>query len=325
MLFVKAERKQAKLKLGMAGPSGSGKTKSALRLATGFGGKIAVIDTENKSASLYAPEFDFDVVDIEAPYTIPKYIHAIEGAIAEGYEFLIIDSVSHAWAAEGGVLEQKSAIDARGGNQFANWKKPKEAQAKLKAAILHSDIHIILNFRSKQTYETVEIDGKRKVHKMGLEPIQEPGFEYELSTLFNIGMDHKAEASKDRTGMFVDQVFQITEETGKALRDWLGKGKVTAAPEPAPKPPAKKEEEVVKPVVVKALSKRQKDLAQYCEESKGVWSKQQVKDCILKCGKESADELTSEEFDWLANIVLFHKPTNYPKLGPIPPSVGETK
>jgi len=51
-MFKKAERKQAKLRLALAGPSGSGKTFSALLMAKGLGGRIAVVDTEHGSASL---------------------------------------------------------------------------------------------------------------------------------------------------------------------------------------------------------------------------------------------------------------------------------
>src|SRR5574343_526040 len=109
--FKKAERKQVKLKLGISGPSGSGKTFSALLVAKGLlknkpNAKIALIDTENKSASLYADTKNmpsFDTLEIEPPYTVDKYIDAMEAAIKEKYDLLIIDSVSHVWSGEGGL------------------------------------------------------------------------------------------------------------------------------------------------------------------------------------------------------------------------------
>ena len=52
--FRKAERKKAKLRLGIVGPAGSGKTYSSLLIAAGLGGRIALIDTENGSGDLYA-------------------------------------------------------------------------------------------------------------------------------------------------------------------------------------------------------------------------------------------------------------------------------
>ena len=80
MQFNKAERKRSKLRLAICGVSGSGKTTAALQIARGLGGKIAMIDTENGSSSLYSDKFDFDVLELEAPYTPERYIEAIEAA-----------------------------------------------------------------------------------------------------------------------------------------------------------------------------------------------------------------------------------------------------
>jgi hypothetical protein len=219
--FQKAERRQAKLKLGIMSPSGGGKTKSALRLAVGIGGKIAVIDTENNSASLYADQFDFDTLNIEPPFTANKYVEAIKLAEREGYDTIIVDSFSHAWAGAGGTLDRKAALDARGGNNFSNWKNPKEEYAKVKNAILQSSCHVICCIRSKQAYVLVDDNGKQKPQKMGLDPIAEPNIEYEFTTVFEIAMDHNAVASKDRTDLFDKQIFLITEETGQKLIKWL--------------------------------------------------------------------------------------------------------
>lgn len=227
--FKKAERKQAKLKLAITGPSGSGKTYSALRLATGLGGKIAVIDTENGSASLYSDRFDFDVLTLDAPYENQKYLTAIADAVKAGYDILIIDSLSHQWAGEGGLLNKKEQLDARSGsNSYANWAKMTPEHEKLKSAILHSDIHVIGTMRSKQDYVLETNDkGKQAPKKVGLAPVQRDGMEYEFTTCFDVAMNHEAVASKDRTSLFVDKIFQITEETGKTLKTWLLQGKET--------------------------------------------------------------------------------------------------
>ncbi len=224
-MFKKAQRIQAKLKIGLSGPSGSGKTFSALRLANGISNKIAVIDSERKSASLYSDRFDFDVVDLEPPYTTEKYIEAIKAACKAGYEVLIIDSISHAWSGEGGILNQKEQLDARGGNSFTNWAKMTPKQERFVSAILHAPIHIICTLRSKQEYIIEQNDkGKQAPRKVGLAPVQREGFEYELTTMFDIAMNHEAETSKDRTGLFVDKITQISEETGKAFVEWLNAG-----------------------------------------------------------------------------------------------------
>ena len=84
--FQKAERKQAKLRLGITGPSGSSKTFTALEIATGMGGKIGLVDTEKKSASLYGDRFDFAVMELDEPYTADKFIKAIEAAGEAGID-----------------------------------------------------------------------------------------------------------------------------------------------------------------------------------------------------------------------------------------------
>src|SRR5690606_34635021 len=101
--FKKATKSQAKLRMAITGPSGSGKTYTALSVGTPLG-RIAVIDTERGSASKYADLFDFDVLEL-TEYNPRNYIEAIRAACAGGYDVLIIDSLSHAWSGQGGVLE----------------------------------------------------------------------------------------------------------------------------------------------------------------------------------------------------------------------------
>lgn len=234
-IFRKAERKQVKVKLGVTGPSGSGKTFSALRLARGIIGpdaELALIDTENGSASLYSDRFNFDVLDLEAPFSPDKYVQAIDAAVEAGYKAVVIDSFSHAWEA---VLDKKTAMDARGGNSFTNWGIAGKDLKTVLTGILQSDIHIIATMRSKTEYSQEKDDkGRTTIRKLGLAPIMRDGIEYEFSCVFDVAMDHNAATSKDRTGLFTDQIFQITEKTGQQIRDWLG----NAAPVQAPKPTA---------------------------------------------------------------------------------------
>lgn len=223
--FKKAERKKVRLKIAISGPSGSGKTLSALLLAKGLGGRIAVIDTENGSASLYAgneklPEYD--TLELAPPFETNKYIDAIKTAEKEKYDVLIIDSASHQWSGEGGLLNKKEALDARGGNSYTNWAKLTPEHERFKSAILHSDLHVIMTVRSKQEYALVDDGkGKNKVQKLGMAPIQRDGMEYEFTTFFDLDMSHQAEASKDRTGMFDGKLFKINEGTGEVFKSWL--------------------------------------------------------------------------------------------------------
>lgn len=223
--FKKAEKKKSKLRLGITGPSGSGKTYSALRLAKGLGGRTAFIDTEKGSASLYADNFDFDVLELSPPYSPERYIEAMYEAVKAGYDIVIMDSISHAWAGQGGLLNRKEQLDARGGNSFQNWAKMTPIQERFISELINCPAHLIVTMRSKQEYIVEQNDkGKQAPRKVGLAPIQRDGFEYELTTVFDIAINHEAETSKDRTGLFVDKLFQVTEATGETLRDWLNSG-----------------------------------------------------------------------------------------------------
>lgn len=225
MSFKKAEKKKVKLKLAVTGPSGAGKTYSSLILAKGLGKSIAVIDTENGSASLYSDKFDFDVLELSPPYSIEKYKQAINDAIVGGYDVLIIDSISPAWSGEGGLLQEKEKLDSRGGGSFQNWAKMTPKQESFISSILHSPIHTICTIRSKSDYIVETNDrGKAAPKKVGLAPIQRDGIEYEFSVVFDIALDHSACASKDRTGLFNDRIFRIDESISKELTTWTDTG-----------------------------------------------------------------------------------------------------
>lgn len=227
MAFVKATRKQIKLKLAVTGAAGSGKTYSALRLAHGLGSKVAVIDTENGSASLYSDKFAFDTLDMTPPFTHEKFIAAIRDAEAGGYDTLVIDSASHFWE---GVLEYKSKLDARGGNSYTNWNDAGQKFKGILDAVLQSKMHVICCMRSKMDYVQEKDDrGKTTIKKVGLAPIMRDGIQYEFTTVWDVDQNHCAQSSKDRTGLFGDGIEQITEEHGKRLLKWLESG---AAPMP---------------------------------------------------------------------------------------------
>lgn len=222
-MFKKAERKQAKLRLALAGPSGSGKTYSALLLAMGLGGRIAVIDTEHGSASLYADIADFDVLELHAPYAPERYVDAITSAEQAGYDVLIIDSYSHEWTGSGGCLEanEQLAHQKFRGNTWAAWNETTPRHRKLTDKILTSSLHIICTMRSKT--ETVQGEGK-KILKLGMKSEQRDGTDYEFTVVLDLTHDgHTAMASKDRTKLF-DQPELVSIETGERLLAWLNSG-----------------------------------------------------------------------------------------------------
>ena len=226
-MFRKAERRKAKLRLALTGPAGSGKTYGALLIAQGLGGRIAMIDTENGSGDLYADLCDYDVETLTAPYSIQKYLEAIHEAEVSGYDVLIIDSLSHAWSGQGGLLDMHTQLTSnmKSGNSYAAWGKITPWQNRLIETMLSSNCHIIATMRSKTDYAMFQTDkGRTEIRKVGLAPVQRDGMDYEFTIVFDLGMEHTVTVSKDRTGLFDKQVFEITQDTGKMLRQWLDTG-----------------------------------------------------------------------------------------------------
>lgn len=233
-MFRRAERRQVKLRLALSGPSGSGKTTGALLIAKGLGGKIAVLDTERGSASLYSDITPFDVVELGPPYTPERYIEVIREAEKEGYDTLILDSITHEWNGEGGILQivDEYARSKLKGNSYAAWNQGTPRHQRFIDAMLASKLHIIATMRSKAVYvETEKANGKKGIEKQGSAPQQRDGLEFEFSAVLDISVDgHFAVASKDRTRLF-QEPFQITEQTGRDLAEWLDTGKSFAEQE----------------------------------------------------------------------------------------------
>lgn len=226
MNLQKAKRHQVKLKVGLSGPSGYGKTYSALLLAYGITEdweKVAVIDTENNSASLYSHLGDFNVLPLKEPFTPERYIQAIQVCENSGIEVLIIDSISHEWNSKGGCLE----IHEQLGGRFNDWARVTPRHNSFLDAIIQSKIHIITTSRRKVDYSLdQDSNGKTKVMKLGTKEIQREGYEYELTVNFEFLNDkHLVNVSKDRTGLFVGKPeFIISYETGKLLKNWCNQG-----------------------------------------------------------------------------------------------------
>jgi hypothetical protein len=225
--FQKATRQQAKARIMLEGASGSGKTTAALLLAKGLSERIAVIDTENRSASLYSDVTDFDVLDLQPPYEPERYLEAIAEAESAGYGTIILDSITPEWNGPGGCLEIKDRL----GGRFQDWAKVSPRHDRFVQAMLRSKAHIIATVRSKQAY--VMDENTKKVTKAGMDPQQRDGLDYEMTVVFHLNQQHIASANKDRTRLFDGRDAPITDETGKRLLAWLNSGEaapVAAAP-----------------------------------------------------------------------------------------------
>lgn len=231
MQFTKATRKKAKLRLALTGPSGSGKTYSALLLAKGLGGRIAVIDTEHESASLYAglPEMpEFETLNLAPPFTPERFTQAVAAAEKAGFSTVILDSITHEWNGSGGCLELVDEI-ARAkfkGNSWSAWSEINPRHRDFLDALLRSPLHIIATMRSKTETAQTEENGRKKVVKLGMKSEQRDGFEYEMTVVLDLVHDgHFATATKDRTGLFMGHDPKpISEDTGAVLLQWLEQG-----------------------------------------------------------------------------------------------------
>lgn len=223
MKFRKATKEQARLRAALFGPSGAGKTYTSLLVARGLGGRVALIDTERGTASKYADRFEFDVLDLDKR-TITMYCAAIEAAAADGYETLIIDSLSHAWQEL--LVEVDQLAKARyKGNTWSAWSEGTPKQKQLVEALLNYPGHVIATMRSKTEWTTETENGKSRPVRVGLAPEQGKGIEYEFDLLLELSVDHVGAVLKDRTGKFQDAIIDKPGEAfGAELRAWLGEG-----------------------------------------------------------------------------------------------------
>lgn len=224
MELRKSERKRAKIKMALQGSAGSGKTYSSLLLAKGLlngdFSKVAIIDTENGSANLYAHLGQYNVLSLEPPYTPEKYIEAIEICEKAQMNVIILDSISQVWDE---LLDFHSKLP---GNSFANWNKVTPRQKSFVDKILQANAHVIATMRTKQDYVLQQKDGKYVPEKVGLKAVQRDGVDYEFTLVFDIDSKHFAVASKDRTNLFTGKPeFTINSATGKKILDWCNNGK----------------------------------------------------------------------------------------------------
>jgi hypothetical protein len=232
-MFQKATKKSVKARVGLEGPTGAGKSFTALQCGTALGERVAVIDTERGSASLYSDRFDFDVLEMAPPYEPQRLIEALEAAEKEGYDVVIVDSLSHFWEGEGGTLDIADAATQRsgGGNSFAGWKVATPALRHLIDTMLGLDAHLIVTMRSKMEYVLEEDSrGKKVPRKVGLAPVMRNGVEYEFQIIGDLDLEHRLTISKSRCEALADQVFQPGRavEMAQTFKQWLDTGEPAA-------------------------------------------------------------------------------------------------
>jgi hypothetical protein len=240
--FRPAKRENVPLLISVAGGTGSGKTYSALRLATGIAGgaRFAVIDTENGRAAHYADQFSFDVAGLKAPFNPKAYQEAIVAAAEAGYGVIVVDSMSHEHAGDGGLLDMHDQeLDRMAGTDtrkretmnMSAWIKPKGEHKQLVTRLLQLNAHLILCFRAEEKIEMVKRDGKMVVQPkqslVGLDgwvPVSEKNLPYEmtLSVLLTADMPGVPKPIKlpEQFRSMVSLEQPLDETVGQRLADW---------------------------------------------------------------------------------------------------------
>ena len=300
--FNKAKREKSKARICLTGASGGGKTLSSLYLAYGMTGdwdKIAVIDSERGRALLYANRSDLGTgeflhCDLEPPYTTERYIEAMREAekIVGEDGVVIIDSGSHAWKGEGGVLDYKEQVSSqRGKTDFSAWNDAGKVQNRFIDTIMDLNCSVIVTLRSKSEYvqEKDPETGKSTVRKLGLAPVQRDDFEYEFMLVMDCDKDtHNASIIKDNTFLDAQGFYgKITPELGKKLREWMNEG--------------------IEPTIYtcECCGKKIKaytfedgttmSAEEIVEKSKESYGKAMCMDCVFEASETNSNEIESDE------------------------------
>lgn len=248
--FRPAVRENVHLLLGMISGTGGGKTYSALRLAKGLAGgkRFAVIDTEAGRANHYADTFQFDHGDLRPPFRPEAYMEAIEAAETAGYPVIVVDSMSHEHAGEGGLLDWHDEIlDRMAGDDWRKreacnmraWIDPKMSHKRFVSRLLQLRAHLILCFRAEPKIKMEKDEkGKTQIVDAGWQPICAKNLEFEMIASFLL--------SHERPGLpdnplklpaalrpFFPAGKPIDEAAGEAIAKWAAGGAKPHAAKPA--------------------------------------------------------------------------------------------
>lgn len=217
MEFKRAVKYEAKGRVALIGPAGSGKSYTMLvlaRLLAGPTGRIAAVDTEHGSLSKYADLFEFDTLELDS-FSPENFLSALGTAEAAGYVVFCADSLSHFWMGKDGALEfvdnATKTIAAKRQSQkdsFTGWKAFRPHERQMVDAMLASPLHIIVTMRTKTEYvEQINAEGKKQRVKIGLNPVQRDGLEYEFDLV----------GYMDDENCFITDKSRCPDYTGKAI------------------------------------------------------------------------------------------------------------
>lgn len=223
--FEPATRMERKAKVGLAGPSGSGKTMTSLKLADGLvgdEGRVALVDTEAGSSRLYADLFDFDVLELREPGP-DDYARAVRTAVDDGYDAVVLDSISQEWAGANGCLAQA--------DRFQDWSEVRPQHRRFYRTLLRAPVHVVATVRTKSKYDLEEdASGNLRVRELGAGPIQSgrqsgSSAKYEFDVWGVLDLDHRLEITGTRCpALDREVVVEPGRELGRRIARWLWEG-----------------------------------------------------------------------------------------------------
>ena len=256
-----ATRQGVKPLVGFYGKSGSGKTMSALLFARGIvgaSGRIVLIDTKNKRGSIFADLIpgSYKTLDLDAPFSPDRYQEAIAEA-EKVADAIVIDSMSHEWSGEGGVLDwAEEELQRMGGgdnNKMRSWIKPKMSHKMMVQRLLRTKCALICCLRGEEKTHVSKAESGQKAKVITDEfstPLFDSRFIFEMLLNFETVGRFNPKSEKVEGGYVIPRKIthpsiapllpkeneQIGERHGEALAKWCASPGGTPAAMPLAKP-----------------------------------------------------------------------------------------
>lgn len=241
--FQKAQRSTARARIFVFGPSGFGKSISSLLIARGMTTgyeRILLVDTEHGRGEACVHKVigeeqigDFFAYRLTPPFSVQKYLEVLIEAEKSGqFDVIIFDSISHAWAGKGGLLDMKEEISKTNKNpdRRSDWAPITAEYQELVEAILQTNLHVIMTARSKTAWDyDADEKGKLKPKIVGLAPVMRDGFQFENGEIIFMAERGVALTLKDDTMLLpTEEPWIPTVDTGKLIAGWYNENKEAA-------------------------------------------------------------------------------------------------
>ena len=215
--------------------------------------------------------FKFDHAELRPPFRPGAYAEAIYAADQSGYPVIVVDSMSHEWAGDGGILdwqqEEFERLGSREATKLLSWSAPKQGHKRMVSDILQTRAHLILCFRAEPHVDMVKgQNGKMeivpKVGMTGLDgwfPVTEKNLPFELTVSFLLkaelpGIPIPIKLQEQHRVMFpLDK--PITEDSGKLVAQWATGGTAATSAHPQADTPSRQSLHVEIVKLAKAVGK----------------------------------------------------------------------